>query len=144
MVDRVRRPANFEEMMTELTKEKGVFKSYKDLLVFAACLGYKRNKRVEFSKSSEPINLQIFSGRFDQAVINSLAVAVTKDANVMGDEQDGQRIVIFEEYACGGLEILMDEFGESSIKSWEDALLTMVMQEDVDNNLLTDITSLAN
>ena len=41
MADRVRRPAEHEEMLTEL-RDRGIFKTYKDALVFAACLGYER------------------------------------------------------------------------------------------------------
>ena len=145
MADRVRRPQQFEEMMAELCKEKGLFKTYKDLMIFAACLGFKRRKRVEFNKSSEPINLQIFSGSFDHTVINTIAIAETNDPTVMSSEQDksDQRIKVFEEYACGGLEILQDEIWDSKLMSWEDAFLRFVLQEETESSLLDDITSLA-
>lgn len=142
MADRVRRPADYEALMLELTKEHSIFKTYKDLMVFAACLGYRRDKRVEFQKSAEPINLQIFSGTFDQAVINTLAIATTNDSKVIGEDQEDERIRIFEEFACGGLEIMADEIGGGSVSSWGDALLTSIMQEENQDDILNDITSL--
>ena len=42
MVERIRRPKKFDEFLNELTnKDQGVFRTYKDALIFAACLGYK-------------------------------------------------------------------------------------------------------
>jgi len=141
MTDRVRRPKIYEEMLDEL-KNNGVFKTYKDALMFAACLGYDRGKRLEFPKSSEPINLQIFSGEFNQTILNTLAVAETLDPACMGKDMEDEKVRIFEEYACGGLEILKNEFWDSKA-DWELGLMTLIMQEEDSEKILMDITSLS-
>ena len=46
MVNDVKRPKKYENMLFDLChkdkdKNKNIFSSYKDALVFAACLGYK-------------------------------------------------------------------------------------------------------
>jgi len=141
MADRVRRPEIYEEMLDEL-RNKGVFKTYKDALMFAACLGYDREKRIEFSKSSEPVNLQIFSGEFNHTILNMLAVAETLDPACMGRDKEDEKVRIFEEYACGGLEILKNEFWDSKA-DWELGLMTLIMQEEDSEKILMDITGLS-
>lgn len=141
MADRVRRPAQFEEMLNEL-REKGIFKTYKDALVFSACLGKKRNKRVPFAKSSEPVHLSIFSGDFDKMVINAIAVSEDDDAYLLSEEREDEKIKIFEEYACGGLEVLKNEIWDLK-NDWEKSLVAMMLREQDTEKILTDITMLA-
>jgi dnd system-associated protein 4 len=129
-------------MLNDL-REQGVFKTYKDALVFCACLGKKRDKRVEFSKSSEPVHLSIFSGDFDKMVINSLAVAEDGDAFLLSEEREDEKIKNFEEYACGGLEILKNEVWDLKY-DWVKSLVSMMIHEEDTEKLLTDITMLAN
>ena len=142
MADRVRRPQNFDAFLQELTREQGIFKTYKDALVFAACLGFSRDKRVSFDKSSEPINLQVFGAHFDQMVINVLAVANEGDPFIMSDEREDEKIRLFEEYACGGLEIMHNEVGQGPLRM-DEGLLKMVLAEQEDTNILMEITELA-
>jgi dnd system-associated protein 4 len=141
MADRVRRPVQFEVMLNEL-RDKGIFKTYKDALVFSACLGKKRNKRVPFAKSSEPVHLSIFSGDFDKMVINSIAVAEDEDAFLLSEEREDEKIKIFEEYACGGLEILKNEIWDLK-NDWEKSIIYLMLQEEDTEKILTDITMLA-
>jgi dnd system-associated protein 4 len=144
MAERVRRPEQYKDMMDELVKENGVFRTLKDLMVFSATLGFKRDKRVEFTKSAEAIPLQYFNGQFDRAVINSIGVAASgHEPSIMGDTRSDERVRIFEEFACGGLEILKSEFWDGKISDWEDALLGLIMQEESDEQIISDITGLA-
>lgn len=140
MADRVRRPAEYDQMLNNL-REKGIFKTYKDALVFSACLGKNRNKRKEFVKSSEPIHLQIFSSEFDQMVLNSIAISENLDPEMMGAHREDDKIKIFEEYACGGLEIMKNEFWDSKLE-WETGLVTLILREEKEEKILTDITML--
>ena len=65
----VRRPKEYEQMLYDLCQSEGkIFNSYKEAMVFAACLGYSKNEKTEFSKSSEPIGMHIFHAEFDEAV----------------------------------------------------------------------------
>lgn len=141
MADRVRRPIEYDKMLIEL-KEKGVFKTYKDALLFAACLGFSREKRIPFSKSGETIRLQEFSGEFNRTVLNTIAIAETSDPTYMGKDKEDEKLKIFEEYACGGLEILKNEIWESK-ENWELGLLEMIVQEENRERILTDFTSLS-
>jgi len=139
MADRIRRPKQFEDYLKLLTSDEGVFGTYKDALVFAACLGAKRNKRIEFDKSSEPINRQIFSGNFDEMVINVIAVSEKEDPFIIADDHDDEKVRIFEEYACGGLEIIHDTVGTDAMY---EGILQLIMQEETTDNILTEIAKL--
>ena len=143
MADRVRRPLQYGDFLNELTRDRLVFKTYKDALMFAACLGYSRGKRVPFDKTAEPINLHTFSGKFDEMVMNTLAVAELNDPYVMGEDREDEKIRIFEEYACGGLEILDHELGQGSL-TLDEGLLKIIMEEDETEGILTEITGLGN
>ncbi|GLS89934.1 hypothetical protein GCM10007916_10010 [Psychromonas marina] len=99
---RVRRPEEHEDLLEILKKEK-LFPSNKSALVFAASLGYKKQQRYKFSKSSEPIPLRIFDDISDIPFIYSLALAETDDISMMAKANFKEALLIFEEYANGGL-----------------------------------------
>jgi dnd system-associated protein 4 len=141
MADRVRRPERFKDFLTEITHEKAVFRTYKDAMVFAACLGYSRGKRVPFEKTSEPINLQVFGGKFDEMVLNTIAIAELDDPFVMARNREEEKIRIFEEYACGGLEIMENEVAQGKL-AIDEGLISMIMGEEESDRILDEITEL--
>lgn len=138
MADRIRRPAQFEDFLSNL-KKNDFFDSFKDVLVFAACLGFSREKRVSFSRSSEPIHMTTFSGEFDLMVMDMLSIKETGEPKMMADSNADERIKIFEEYACGGLEIMKHELGQSG--QFEEDLISMIFNEE--NSILEEISDLS-
>ena len=91
----------------------GPFKTYVEVMVFAAALGAKHKKRVPLegvAKDLSPLRQDYFTSSF-ALLINLLAITEIKDIKILGDDDiaDEQRIHIFEEYANGGLEILQNE-----------------------------------
>ncbi|TRX56688.1 DNA phosphorothioation-associated protein 4 [Thalassomonas sp. M1454] len=121
MMDRVKRPANFEHVFKCLKDEENIFSSYKDILIFAACLAKSRNsKPLQFSKSSEPIPLHVFNSEYDQVVIYTIAMAHFKTdqgIKLLSDDNINERIKIFEEYAAAGLSIIDQEILKSGNKN---------------------------
>ena len=140
MADRVRRPKKFEEFMTEL-KDRGAFETLKDILVFAACLGQRRGQRTSFKESAEPINLQTFGAEFDKMVFNTIAIKETEDPFVMASNRTDESVLIFEEYACGGLEIMRNEISGTHT-DMEEVLIGLVMAEQTQGKILDEITAL--
>ena len=144
MATRVRRPAEFEEMLSEL-RDAGIFPTFKDALVFAAALGFRRGNRKSFQKSSEPIDLGVFSGTYDQTIMSIIAIEETGDPKLLApsDEAEEKRILIFQEYANGGLEIMKREISDGK-QGWREGLLSLIHREEGDQTILDDITELAN
>lgn len=140
----VRRPKEHEEMLHALCQtDKKIFNSYKDALVFAACLGYSKEARTQFDKSSEPVGMHIFRAEFDEAVFYCLALAETQDVACLSDKAIDERIKCFEEYASTGLDTIRNRVYESNL-DWHDAITNLVMEQFKDDgNLLTGIASLA-
>lgn len=92
----------------------GPFQTYADVLVFAAAIGAKRQKRVplvDFARDLDPIRREYFDNSKSKIMMNLIAISEIKDQSILSDNEnsDEQRIKIFEEYVNGGLEILKDE-----------------------------------
>lgn len=109
------------------------FKDYADVLVFAAALGAKRDRREpfgEFSKKDpDPIPYDVFR-KYDK-VVKLLAVVATKNPRVLADNEEAEesRIKIFEEYANAGLEIIDNEI-KGSVDHLERVLLFLSSERD--------------
>ncbi|MDX1282976.1 DNA phosphorothioation-associated protein 4 [Shewanella colwelliana] len=134
---RVRRPQQYDSLISVL-KSEGVFSSFKSVLVFAAVIGFKQSKRIEFSDSSEKIPLHIFSDDVDIPLINCIALAETEDVNILRRESFEKALIIFEEYACGGLAYLE---GVIDLAHCKESIQRQI-QDLGDNNLTIDITDL--
>ena len=141
MSNDVRRPKQYEEMLRKLCQDDNrIFSTYKEAMVFAACLGFSENKRVSFDKSSEPIRLDIFRGDYDEAILQCIGLVDTRDPTIMGDARQDERLRIFEEYACGGLAILETEVYRAA-GDWDQQLLRLVVkQAKQGSSILDDIT----
>lgn len=138
MVDRVRRPQKYDQLLKNLVDEKKIFSTYKDCIVFAACLGASRGCSNDFEKSSEPVNLQYFRGQFDEMVINTIAIAECDDPLIMSKEREAEKIRIFENYICGGLGILENEIDSGNLNTL--AILTnLVLREAEKDSILSDL-----
>ncbi|MBE9168158.1 DNA phosphorothioation-associated protein 4 [Pleurocapsales cyanobacterium LEGE 06147] len=118
-VPRIRIAKDKAELVRNLVDAKGTtgpFQTYADVITFAATLGARYQKRVPFKEISTsepaPISLEVFISRSYDWVIKLLAIAQTQDLKIISTRDpkiEAQRILIFEEYANGGLEKLRDE-----------------------------------
>jgi dnd system-associated protein 4 len=118
-VPRIRVAKDKTELVRNLIDGKGTtgpFQTYADVVAFAATLGARYQKRVPFKEISTsepaPISLEVFISRSYDWVIKLLAIAQTQDIKIISTNDakaEAQRILIFEEYANGGLEKLRDE-----------------------------------
>ena len=134
---RVRRPKQFEELMNLLKdKESGVFSTLKSALIFAAALGFKHKKRLEFTDTSEPIAITLFSDHQDQPFMYMLALTELNDVSYLRNENFSEVMRVFEEYAAGGLQFLDDYLDKNNIKESIEGLLA----ENGHENLIDDIT----
>lgn len=104
------------QSLLESNNSTSPFQTYADVLVFAAALGARYNKRaaLEAIATTEPapIALEVFVSRGYDLVIKLLAITAQGDPHILSVREptaETQRLLIFEEYANGGLEILRDE-----------------------------------
>ena len=125
---RVRRPSAWSDLLDELNST--VFASYADALTFAACLGYSKGRRKPFEKSDEPIRMTVFETRGHGTIPDFLALAEEKDAQILADDRYEDRVLIFEEYANGGLEVISSRV-EEHFRAL-DAILALVAEAQVE------------
>ena len=143
MSNDVRRPKEFEQILYDLCQsDKRVFLSYKDALVFAACLGFETQTKTSFDKTSEQVGTHIFKGEFDDAVFQILSLCETGDPMMMSEASVSARIKIFEEYAAGGLEILKSRVYDGP-EEWDSALSALISEfGETKSKILDDITGI--
>jgi dnd system-associated protein 4 len=107
---RIRRAKDKEDLLEQLCNgPDAVFPMIAAALAFSACLGFARKKRVSFSQTGEPIREDVFERAGYDPVLDLLALAQTEDVKILADEKMADRILILEEYANGGLEIIGNE-----------------------------------
>lgn len=107
---RARRPQQHEALMKELQAE-GKFPTFRDILLFAAAVGFRQERRVPFTTASGDIRSDVLLGPgFSDTLINMIAAnVVTEDPEIMDDIRMDERFKIFEEYANGGLEYIQEQ-----------------------------------
>ena len=146
--DRIRRPKEFEDFMSDLaiknSKEKKVFTNLKDLLVFCAafCAHEGKEYKRPFKETAEE-NLLMFYEKDPYAMefLNALAIYDTEDVLVISPERHNEKLEIFAEYASGGLALLKQKLGKLNV-DYEKQITTLLTQESSNDNILDSITDL--
>lgn len=87
-----------------------LFPTIRELLCFAAMLGYSEGRRIPLDRSAgiEDVSYQQFERGDAEDLIYLLALAETKNPNILKDGEESKCAEIFEEYANGGFQILRD------------------------------------
>jgi len=121
---RVQRDQRYNELLEELTD--GPFERMADALVFAACIALPRLSRRPVDKKAEPIRLNIFEDRGHMPFLELLAFCAAEDLEILADDQLAARVLIFEEFANGGLEILEAQRGLHT--DWAEACFSLLQE----------------
>lgn len=109
------------DIISKLTSDQlGVFKEIWRLLIFAANVGVKLQKRIPLKSPvnnsairQDPFhNTSIWPG-----LVYLICLAETGDSSMFSDDKNGDtpRIALFEEYVNGGLEVLDEYFSENTV-----------------------------
>jgi dnd system-associated protein 4 len=95
--------------------ERTLFPTIRELLCFAALLGYSEGRRTPLDRDAgtEDVSYQQFERGDAEDLIYLLALAETKDPEILKDGEESRCAEIFEEYANGGLYILRDKMIQS-------------------------------
>src|SRR4051812_38581858 len=90
--------------------DRRLFPTIRELLCFAALLGFSENRRTPLDRSEgiEDVSYQQFERGDAEDLIFMIALADAQDANILREGEEGKCAEIFEEYANGGLAIIKD------------------------------------
>ncbi|MCY4227123.1 MAG: DNA phosphorothioation-associated protein 4 [Gammaproteobacteria bacterium] len=137
-----------EAMVQRLTTEKPhgkdatLFPTIRELLCFAALLGYSQNRRMPLDrgKGVEDVSYQQFEGVGADDLIFLIAISETKDPEILRDGQEGKCAEIFEEYANGGLQIIHESLQQFGGEYPDRNILSMMVEQGylAENNEETD------
>lgn len=125
---RVRRPKDKTELIERLIQADSPFTTMRDVLIFAAGVGWNRKHRLSFEGTEEPIHWATMTSRAGvEPLINMLALSQSDDVTILAESRFDERILIFEEYANGGLEVI-GELLNNTPKTVLDIVRTLVNQ----------------
>jgi dnd system-associated protein 4 len=128
----VRRPAEMEDLVRDLAErphpvsKRSIFPTMRDLMCFAAVLGFHEGVRTPLGPNTHEIDARIFEG--NQAALDLvflIALAGSKDASILHPDREDAAVTVFEEYAATGLKKLHawraerpdDPYGDQAILS---------------------------
>jgi len=102
---------------------EGVFRDTRELVAFAAGLGYLKDQSLPVNVSGREIKLSALEAieRGGSQLLNSIAVAKAGDVDILNPERAVERATILEIYVNGGLEYISGISGDD-----ETALETIV------------------
>lgn len=138
----VRRDTRFEHLVDRLCKREvsshgTLFQYIKDLMVFAALVGYANKKKVPINQGANTISitLETYSSDEKDSFIYLLALMENRDTTCLKNENLHEAIRIFEAYCNGGLQLIEQWFlEESSEPDVMNILLNKIHQQIIKND----------
>lgn len=127
----VRRARKFEALIKKFTSDSGnIFRHLKDIMVFAALVGYSKGIREPLESSDTiPITLYTYESDGQDSFIYLIALLVKKDLSVLETENISEAVKIFEEYCNAGLSIIESWLENESSRKIEDILLDKIYEQ---------------
>ncbi len=127
----------YEDMVQRLTSEKPHGKDYtlfptiRELLCFAALLGYSQSRRLPLKKEKgvEDVSYQQFEHVGADDLIFLIALSESKDPEILREGQEGKCAEIFEEYANGGLKIIFESLQQFGGEYPDRDILNMLIEQ---------------
>lgn len=128
---RISRPKSKEAIISRLLRSTGdgPFEFLRDVIIFAAAVGWYQQRRISFKDRGEGIRWDAFSTRYGfLALVDMLALIESDDITILSESRIVERIEIFEEYANGGLEVLEYVLQKNSNKRSADVVRDLVLE----------------
>lgn len=121
----VNRSKVFETTLQRLGgKDATMFPTLREALTFCAVLGYKERRKLPLDPSAGTEDIAGAQYQLNEAVdvLFALALADTKNSDILRPEKERDCIQIYEEYANGGLELVQSWIDRFPNLSVEDAV----------------------
>lgn len=104
----INRDKKYNSAYRELgNSENRVFPAMRDVMIFAASLAVKQNLLpLPVKDKDEPIKVDLFANYID--IMDIIGIYHTKDIDILTNENIGEKIQIFEEYANAGMKFIYE------------------------------------
>ena len=112
--------------------ERTLFPTIRELLCFAALLGYSERRRLPLDKKKgfEDVSYQQFERGDAEDLIYLIALAETKNPEVLKDGEESLCAEIFEEYANGGLQVIQESMLRGGGEYPDRDILELLVERD--------------
>ncbi|MFE6981113.1 DNA phosphorothioation-associated protein 4 [Streptomyces griseus] len=130
--ERFRRPRQHADLIASLSdKLDSPFTTMVEAMMFAAMLGRRKGKRESFEQHDEPIRISAMEQRpYGEIMLDMLAaVEHQDDPKILSDDRAAERVLIFEEYANGGLSYLQAQINRHSNQAADVVIANLVLEE---------------
>ena len=144
MITRFSPPKDKADFLKELVSKDSPFNELRDVLFFAAVVGWRENRRVPLSGRGEAIRWDVMSNRLGtEIVMDMIAVATNPDdRELLSEAREDERVAILEEYANGGLEVLKERIGTAGVLPLQNVVV-LLLQEYLRSDQASNNTGLA-
>jgi dnd system-associated protein 4 len=122
---------------------EGVFRDTRELVAFAAGLGYRKCLKREVSTNGREIKLSALEGieKGGSLLLNAIAIAESGDVNILSKNNMVERATILEKYVNGGLEYISGISGEeTSLETVIDIIKSEHTPQDDIDELIGDLS----
>lgn len=130
MAPRFSPPKDKIDLIKSLTESGSPFSEYRDVLFFAAVLGWQSQRRLPLGARGEAIRWEVFRNRTGTELITDMIAVASApdDPSILTPARLDDRVAILEEYANGGLALLEERIAKAGAVSLE-ALFVRMIQE---------------
>lgn len=130
MSSRFSPPKDKVDLIKALTADDSPFSEMRDVVFFAAVVGYREKRRVPLSGKGEAIRWDVMKNRYaTEELTDMLAVMQDpEDREMLSAARHDDRIAILEEYANGGLEFLRERIHEAGAVPLQTVFVQLVQE----------------
>lgn len=132
----IRRSAEHEGLVRQLADEphpdtgRSIFPTMRELVCFAAVLGFQENRRIPLSGKVHEIDYRIWqSSDLALDLLFLIPLVAEQDLDLMRPERDDRLVEVFEEFVNGGFQILQSWMNDTPEDLYGDRAILNALHE---------------
>ena len=132
-------PKDKVDFIKELIGDGSPFNEMRDVVFFAAAIGYREERRVALNGKGEAIRWEVMTNRYATEDFTDMLAVIQDpdDRELLSDARQEDRIAILEEYANGGLEFLRERISQTGATTLQKVFVDLI-QEYLKENIAPD------
>ena len=121
-------PRDKADLLKILIDDGSPFNELRDILFFAAVIGWREGRRVPLAGKGEAIRWDTMNNRLGtEEVMDMIAVAANADdRELLAAERHDERVETLEEFANGGLEVIRERINAAGAVPLRQVFIRMV------------------
>ena len=123
-------PKDKVDFIKELIGDDSPFNEMRDVVFFAAAIGYREERRVALNGKGEAIRWEVMKNRHATEELTDMLAVIQDpdDKELLSDARHEDRIAVLEEYANGGLEFLRERINQSGATTLREVFVDLIQE----------------